>query len=552
MTEITRRGFVKGAALVAPLAFTPFSVAQTTSASRYDVVVVGAGHNSLITACYLAKAGFKCLVLEGRPIIGGGTKTAELTLSGFHHDVCSSIHARIQANPLMKNNELNLGEYGLEYIYPDPIYHIAFPDGSYITKWRDFDRTCEEIAKYSKKDAETWRRMATEADAIRPIINEVEYTPIGFGKSLNERLAEHPQGKLWQRRMAMSKWDVLHQNFEDERTMVAMMPPFPKELTGPYSGFAAYPSKKEEVPQPKGGSGMIALALQRFLEAHGGEILVNKPAERFIVENGRCVGVECADGTSYRAQKAVLSTVHIKQLVKMAPRDLWPGDFLEGVKTFNTGNASFNSHFATTEPLKFPVKSGTLVPVHISNIQSCKRALRYESELTAGEFHVEEPVLHIVQTSVADPTRAPAGMHTIRVLCEQAVYNLPDGGPGRWEEIKADVALAHLRALQKIAPNLTDDKILARFSTSPVDIEQMNAAMWHGSCHSGTDGPAQAGAMRPVPGWAQHRMPIPGLYQTGGTTHPGGGVSGGPGRNAAVVMLNDFGTSMEETLAKKG
>jgi len=227
MSEITRRGFVKGAALVAPLAFTPFTVAQTPSAPRYDVVIVGAGHNSLITGCYLAKAGFKCLVLEGRPMIGGGTKTAQLTLAGFHHDVCSSIHARIQANPLMKNNELNLGEYGLEYIYPDPIYHIAFPDGSYITKWRDFDRTCEEIAKYSKKDAEMWRLMATEADEIRPIVNQVEYTPIGFGKTLAERLAEHPRGKVWQRRMAMSKWDVLHKNFEDERTMVAMMPPFP-------------------------------------------------------------------------------------------------------------------------------------------------------------------------------------------------------------------------------------------------------------------------------------------------------------------------------------
>lgn len=552
MSEITRRGFVKGAALVAPLAFTPFTVAQTTSATRYDVVIVGAGHNSLITACYLAKAGFKCLVLEGRPLIGGGTKTAQLTLSGFHHDVCSSIHGRIQANPLMKNNELNLDEYGLEYIYPDPVYHIAFPDGSYITKWRDFDRTCEEIAKYSRKDADTWRRMATEADEIRPIVNQVEYTPIGFGKTLAERLAEHPRGKVWQRRMAMSKWDVLHQNFEDERTMVAMMPPFPKELTGPYSGFSAYPSKKEEVPQPKGGSGMIAQALSRFLEAHGGKILVNKPVEQFIVENGKCVGVTCADGVSYRADKAVLSTVHIKQLVKMAPSDLWPKDFLEGVKTFNTGNASFNSHFATTVPMMCPVTGGTVTPVHISNIPSCKRALRYESEITAGEFHVEEPVLHIVQTSVADPTRAPAGMHTLRILCEQAVYNLPDGGPGRWAEIKAEVQEAHLKAAKRIAPNLTDDKILARFSTSPVDIEQMNASMWHGSCHSGTDGPAQSGAMRPVPGWAQHRMPIPGLYQTGGTTHPGGGVSGGPGRNAAVVMLKDFGTSMEEVLNKKG
>ena len=158
MTKITRRGFVKGAALAAPLAFAPFTMAQTSSADRFDFVVVGAGHNSLITACYLAKAGFSVVVLEGRPLVGGGTKTAQLTLRGFQHDVCSSIHGTIHGNPMLRNNELKLGDYGLEYIYPDPVYHIAFPDGSYITKWRDLDHTCEEVAKYSKKDAETWRR----------------------------------------------------------------------------------------------------------------------------------------------------------------------------------------------------------------------------------------------------------------------------------------------------------------------------------------------------------------------------------------------------------
>ena len=137
-----------------------------------------------------------------------------------------------------------------------------------------------------------------------------------------------------------------------------------------------------------------------------------------------------------------------------------------------------------------------------------------------------------MQPSVADPTRAPAGMHTIRILGRQP-WNLRKGGtstkigPERWDEVKEEVADAHLRIVQKNAPNLTDDKILARFITTPVDIERMNPSMWHGSCHGGTDGPAQAGAMRPVPGWAQYRMPIPGLYQTGGTTHPGGGVGDG-------------------------
>jgi phytoene dehydrogenase-like protein len=548
MSKITRRGFVKGAALAAPLAFSPFTVAQTSSAERFDFVVVGAGHNSLITSCYLAKAGFSVVVLEGRPMVGGGTKTAQLTLRGFQHDVCSSIHGFIQGNPLLRNDELRLGDYGLEYVYPDPVYHIAFPDGSYITKWRDLDRTCEEVAKYSKKDAETWRRMANESESVRPILDAFNFTPIGFGETLSERLAKHPHGKLWQRRLAMSKWEVLHENFEDERTIVAMMPPFPRTLTTAFTGITGYPSKHENVPQPKGGSGMIAVALTRCLEAHGGVVLVNKPVERLIVENGKCTGVECADGSSYRAAKAVLSTVHIKRLIAMAPRELWGEDFIEGVKTFQTGNSSFNAHYATTEPLKFPVKGGTVVPVHSSNIPSCKRALRYETDLALGDFNVEEPILHIVQCSVADSTRAPEGMHTIRVLCEQGVYDLKDGGHERWDEIKDEIADAHLKALQRIAPNLTNDKILARFITTPVDIERMNPSMWHGSCHGGTDGPTQGGALRPVPGWAQHRMPIAGLYQTGGTTHPGGGVSGGPGRNAATVMLKDFGTSIEEVI----
>ena len=551
MSKITRRGFVKGAALAAPLAFTSFAMAQASSAERFDFVVVGAGHNSLITACYLAKAGFKCIVLEGCPLVGGGTKTAELTLRGFHHDACSIIHLFIQANPMLRNDELKLRDYGLEYIYPDPAFHIAFPDGSYITKWRDLNRTCEEIAKYSRKDAEAWRRMANESDSVRPILAAVNYSPIGWGRSLDERLAEHPQGKLWQRRIAMSKWDILHQNFEDERTMLAMMAPFPRDIMSPFTGILAYPSRHENSPIPKGGSGMLAVALRRYFEAHGGVVVVNKPVERLIVESGKCAGVECTDGSSYRAAKAVVSTVHIKRLIDMAPRELWGEDFVEGVKTFRAGAGSFNSLYATTEPLKFSVKGGTLSPVLAANLQSCKSALRLDPEAALGEFSVEEPVLQFVQPSVVDPTRAPAGMHTIRVLSEMAPYELKDGGHERWDEIREQVADAHLKAVQRVAPNLTNDKILARFIATPVDIDRMNPAMWHGSSHGGTDGPAQDGTMRPVPGWAHYRMPIPGLYQTGQTTHPGGAVTGGPGRNAAMVVLKDSGTSIEEVLNRR-
>jgi phytoene dehydrogenase-like protein len=212
MTDITRRKFVRSAAL-APLALAPLALSQSVAKSdRFDIVVAGAGHNSLAAACYLSKAGYRCLVLEGRPMLGGGTKTAELTLRGFHHDVCSSDHQFIQDNPLLRNDELHLKDYGLEYIYPDPVYHVPFPDGSYITQWQDLDRTVEEFAKFSKKDAGAYRRMVKEVEAIRPLLRTFTYSPIGFTKPLSDLIAEHPQGKFWRRRMVMSAWDILHDN----------------------------------------------------------------------------------------------------------------------------------------------------------------------------------------------------------------------------------------------------------------------------------------------------------------------------------------------------
>src|ERR1019366_8631153 len=209
MGATSGRDFINAVSPV-PSAVTPSAAApQTTNADRFDIVVAGAGHNSLAATAYLAKAGYRCLVLEGRPIVGGGAKTAELTLRGFKHDTCSSVHIFIQNNPMLRDNELKLGDYGLEYIYPDPIYHTAFADGGYITQWRDLDRTCAEFAKFSKKDALAFRRMLTEYQAVAPLFDAVTFAPIGFGKSLNERLAEHPQGKFWQRRLAMSYWEII-------------------------------------------------------------------------------------------------------------------------------------------------------------------------------------------------------------------------------------------------------------------------------------------------------------------------------------------------------
>ena len=272
-------------------------------ADTYDIVVAGAGHNSLVAAAYLAKAGFKCLVLEGRPVIGGDTMTEELTLPGFKHDSCSSAHVLIQSSPTLRNDELKLGEYGLEYIFPDPVVHIPFPDGTWITQWRDLERTCDEFAKFSKKDAEAYRHIIADYDAVKHIFSAASYTPVGFGKPLNDRLAEHPDGKLWQRRVAQSAWDIIRDNFEDEHTRafmlwIAFMTVVPPEQ--PMTGRLAYSlvngRQNWSWTVPKCGSGELPKALARLIETYGGTILTDKWIKSLIIEDGKCVGVECADG----------------------------------------------------------------------------------------------------------------------------------------------------------------------------------------------------------------------------------------------------------------
>jgi len=524
-------------------------------AEQFDIVVAGAGHNSLVAAAYLAKAGYRCLVLEGRAVLGGNCVTEELTLPGFRHDSCGTAHVLLQDSPMLRNDELGLGDYGLEYIHPEIVVHAPFPDGSYLTQWHDLDRTCEEFAKFSRKDAAAYRRMITEYEAVKPLFDAASYTPIGFGKPINDRLTEHPDGRKWQRRVAMSAWEIIRDNFEDDHCRsfmlwMAFQTVVPPEW--PMTGRLAYSlvcgRQRWSWCVPKGGSGAFTDALVRLIEAHDGAALTGKSVERLIVENGRCVGVECADGSSYRAARAVLSTIHIKHLVEMAPRKMWDDDFVDGVATWQGGPTLFVTHYATSEPMRFAVDGGSVAPIAAAMLSTPTRALRMGYDFACGVANTEEPVLLAVCPTIADASQAPPGRHTLKVLGMQP-YDLKEG-PTHWDTIKERVSEANLNWLRRFATNLTNDKILARVVESPLDLERRNPHNWHGSCHAGAQNAAQSAALRPVPGWAQHRMPIPGLYQTGATTHPGGSISGGPGRNAAAVMLKDFGTSLDEVVSR--
>jgi phytoene dehydrogenase-like protein len=525
------------------------------TSDRFDVVVAGAGHNSLVAAAYLSKAGYRCLVLEGRSVLGGNCCTEELTLPGFRHDSCGTAHVLLQDSPMLRDDELGLADYGLEYIHPEIVCHMPFLDGTCITQYHDIDRTCAEFAKFSRRDAEAYRRMIEEYERVKPLFDAAAYTPIGFGKPINDRLAEHPDGRTWLRRQARSAWEIIRDNFEDDHCRSFMLwmafqtvtpPEWP--MTGRLAYSLVQGRQRWSWCVPKGGSGAFTDCLVRLITAHGGAALTGKRVVRLIVEGGRCTGVACADGSSYRAARAVLSTIHVKHLIEMAPRELWADDFVEGVATWQGGPTLFVTHYALDGPLTFQADGGPIAPIAAAILSTPTRALRMGYDFACGVANVEEPVLLAVQPTVADSSQAPPGKHILKVIGMQP-YDLKEG-PEHWDRIKHLVADANLAFLRRFAPALTDEKILARVVESPLDLERRNPHNWRGSCHGGAQNAAQAAALRPAPGWAQHRMPIPGLYQTGATTHPGGSISGGPGRNAAAVMLKDFGDSLEAAVAR--
>jgi phytoene dehydrogenase-like protein len=523
-------------------------------AEAVDIVVAGAGHNSLITAAYLAKAGYEVLVLDARDIPGGGAASEEMLLPGYLIDSCSTGHTLIQSNPLLTNDELGLlGHYGLEYLLPDPYAHVAFPDGKHLSMWLDAERSYEEVASFSRADADTYRRMIEEYDEVKHIFGAATFTPPGFGPSLQERLFEHPRGRIWVRRHAMSAWDVIRREFESPHMQSFMLWQAFQTLVPldvPGSGQLAYSivfgRQRRSWTLPRGGSGQLTDALVRCLEDHGGSVLCGKTVARLVLDDGRCTGVETEDGERYLARTAVVSTIHVKHLVDMAPADAWDPQFLYGVETYDVGISGHAVYMAATEPPVFETPAGPRTAVSAGIAGWPQDVIAHGRDVREGRYKDDIAWLLVATPTLEDPSRAPDGNHTVKLLSAQPWR--PEGRPP-WDELKHHQAARQLVKLRRYAPNFTDDKILAKLIKSPEDIEHSNRHMIQGAFHGGDRTTAQSGALRPVPGWGQYRMPIPGLYQTGGTTHPGGSITGAPGRNAATVLLGDLGLSLEEVVS---
>jgi phytoene dehydrogenase-like protein len=510
-----------------------------------QIVVAGAGHNSLITAAYLALAGYSVLVLDSRAIPGGGAASEELLGPGYTIDSCSTGHTLIQTNPLLLQDELGLLErYGLEYIEPDPFAHVAFPDGRHLTAWLDRERTTEEIARYSQRDAAAYGRLLDDYDEVKHIFAAATFTPIGFGPSLEQQLAEHPKGSIWLRRRALSAWDVIRHEFEDEHIRAFLLwqayqtlVPVDSDGSGQLAYSLVFGRQRRSWTIPRGGSGALTQALVACIEEHGGSVVCNTRVTRLILEGGRCAGVETESGERFTASEAVVSTIHVKHLLEMAPADAWDEGFRYGVETFDVGVSAMAVYLAAPAP---PVFGGSQSAVSAGLAAFPREVIAYGRALRDGRY-VEDPAWVLVACpTLVDPSRAPAGQHTVKLLSAQT-YGFPER-----KEAQADRQIERLRA---VAPGFEYD---ARLVKAPEDIEAANEHMIRGTFHGGNRTYPQSGALRPAPGWAQHRMPIPGLYQTGGTTHPGGSITGAPGRNAATVLLQDLGHDLGEVVRGAG
>ncbi len=519
-----------------------------------DVIVAGAGHNALITAAYLARAGLEVLVLEARPTVGGGTSTEEL-IPGYRIDTASTGHNGILANPLLTDDELGLrSRYGLDYVIPDPANRLVLPDGEVVTTWLDVDRTVAELARLSPSDARTYRHMLDDWDGVKRIFGRAQAAPVGWGPAVDEELAGVPGGGVWRRRKALSAWDVVHHEYEDPRVRAYVLWAVAQSLTAidqPGSGLlaAAAPAGRQvrSWPIPVGGSSALPEALVRAIEDDGGTIVCDARVTRLLVEDGRCTGVETADGTRYHARRAVVSSIHVKHLLEMAPAEIWPDDFTYGVRTLDVGLSIFVLHLATDRPPLLPGAEDAPVAAASGIAGWPDEMLRGVRAVRDGLTPDPLPSILIGTPSAVDPGRAPDGQHTVKY-----VLAAPAKGPEpgvTWDEGKEAFADRVFETVRARVPNMTSDAVLGRVAFSPTDLGRWNAHMIDGTAHGGDRGLPFSGPLRPAPGWAQHRMPIEGLYQTGGTTHPGGSVTGFPGRNAATVVLRDLGHELTEVVA---
>jgi phytoene dehydrogenase-like protein len=520
-----------------------------------DVVIVGGGHNGLACAAYLAKAGLDVLALEKRDVLGGAATTEE-PWPGYRVSSASYV---VSLMPPRIVRELDLKRFGYEVSIVTPDYFVPYPDGTSLTLWGEVARDAENIAKLSQADAEAYVRFDRYFDRVARLIKDLLFVvpPNLSIRDLPKWATTAGRFRKWSGRdiheavrlFTMSAADFLDEWFEDERVKGALATQaIIGGWCGPMTPGSAYVLMHHWIGEidghagawgwVKGGMGGLSNAMGRAAEAAGAEIRTGAEVDRVaITANGRAVGVALRDGSLVRAQRVVSCAHPVTTYLSLVGEERLPGDVVRDVKRYRSRSGSVKLNLALSGLPEFPSwdQEGDVHRGLAAVSPSIEYLEKAWDDAKYGRMS-EHPYVEVVFPTAHEPEGlAPKGKHVMLAFSQYGPYELRDGS---WDEGgREEYAARVLKALGEFAPNLESSvehlEILA-----PRDIED-RFGLIGGNIMQGELSPDQMFSFRPIPNYGDYRTPVAGMYLCGSGTHPGGGVMGVPGRNAASVILRD-------------
>jgi phytoene dehydrogenase-like protein len=523
----------------------------------YDVAIVGAGHNGLVCGCYLARAGLRVVAVERRHIVGGAVVTEGDIFPGYALDTCSSFHIVIRA--LAIDEDLGLRRFGLHYLPLDPFAFAPFPDGSSLTFYRDLDHTCESIARLNPRDAESYRRFVTLWGTFNEPVFATFLAPPRPGPMLRS-IVRRQRGRLRSmvglgksadllKAIFGSYVQLLDAWFEDDRLKAALAWLAAQGGTGPDDPGGAemlawqFLCHRTGVWRPRGGSGMLSQALAACLESHGGTVRMNAPVAQILVRDGRAEGVRLADGETIAA-RCVISGAHVQTtLLDLVGPEHLDSSLTRQIRALRIANGMGMTIRCTADALPdyaaAPMRDCQPNEAHAGMQLICPslaylRRAFHESE--AGCLPAAPALLATTPTAI-DLSLAPPGKHICNIWAQWHPYTLA-GGAHWTDDLARREAGKLLSIMDEYAPGF-GERITNVYIKTPPDLERIGGLVRGHLMHLDMT-LDQMFFFRPVPELANYRTPIAGLWLTGASMHPGGGVSGAPGYITAHEVLRTW------------